>query len=182
MAGALPPLPPPPPPPAGSAPAADAAAPEPALAREPADGSGGAGGSAEAAAPAAAADAAPPASADDAAPGAAAEPPAPAWPTFGSVRSVEGFERLDEIGVGQYGAVYMARCKHTGAVVALKKIRMDNEKEGFPITVRGARGCARLRQGARARALQALRALSGALAGRPAARSRSCPRWTTPTW
>ena len=30
--------------------------------------------------------------------------------------------------------VYMARCKETQDIVALKKIRMDNEKEGFPIT------------------------------------------------
>jgi len=28
----------------------------------------------------------------------------------------------------------MARCKETQDIVALKKIRMDNEKEGFPIT------------------------------------------------
>ncbi len=30
--------------------------------------------------------------------------------------------------------VYLARDKATGALVALKKIRMENEKEGFPIT------------------------------------------------
>jgi len=28
----------------------------------------------------------------------------------------------------------MARCRETGDIVALKKVRMDNEKEGFPIT------------------------------------------------
>ncbi|KAJ0039514.1 hypothetical protein Pint_26561 [Pistacia integerrima] len=31
--------------------------------------------------------------------------------------------------------VFMAREIKTGEIVALKKIRMDNEKEGFPITV-----------------------------------------------
>jgi len=30
--------------------------------------------------------------------------------------------------------VYMARCRETNDIVALKKVRMDNEKEGFPIT------------------------------------------------
>ncbi|ONI29204.1 hypothetical protein PRUPE_1G186900 [Prunus persica] len=33
-----------------------------------------------------------------------------------------------------YGQVYMAREIKTGEIVALKKIRMDNEREGFPIT------------------------------------------------
>ena len=28
----------------------------------------------------------------------------------------------------------MAKNKETGEIVALKKVRMDNEKEGFPIT------------------------------------------------
>ena len=30
--------------------------------------------------------------------------------------------------------VYRAKNKETGEVVALKRVRMDNEKEGFPIT------------------------------------------------
>ena len=30
--------------------------------------------------------------------------------------------------------VYKAKNKETGEVVALKRVRMDNEKEGFPIT------------------------------------------------
>ncbi|KAL6552163.1 hypothetical protein OROGR_008317 [Orobanche gracilis] len=55
------------------------------------------------------------------------------WPSWGS-RSVECFEKLEQIGEGTYGQVYMAREKRTGEIVALKKIRMDNEKEGFPIT------------------------------------------------
>jgi cyclin-dependent kinase 12/13 len=50
------------------------------------------------------------------------------------VRGVEAYEELDEIGVGQYGEVYLARERAGGALVALKKIRMENEKEGFPIT------------------------------------------------
>ena len=49
-------------------------------------------------------------------------------------RSVECYEKLEQVGEGTYGQVYMARCKETNDIVALKKIRMDNEKEGFPIT------------------------------------------------
>jgi serine/threonine protein kinase len=44
------------------------------------------------------------------------------------------FENIEQIGEGTYGQVYMAKEKATGEIVALKKIRMDNEREGFPIT------------------------------------------------
>ncbi|KAJ0083403.1 hypothetical protein Patl1_30169 [Pistacia atlantica] len=54
-------------------------------------------------------------------------------PAWGS-RSVNCFEKLEQIGEGTYGQVYMAREIKTGEIVALKKIRMDNEREGFPIT------------------------------------------------
>jgi serine/threonine protein kinase len=49
-------------------------------------------------------------------------------------RSVDIFEKIDQIGEGTYGQVYQARNKINGEIVALKKVRMDNEKEGFPIT------------------------------------------------
>jgi cyclin-dependent kinase 12/13 len=39
----------------------------------------------------------------------------------------------DQIGEGTYGKVYRGTDKK-GEKVALKMIRMDNEKEGFPIT------------------------------------------------
>jgi cyclin-dependent kinase 12/13 len=58
------------------------------------------------------------------------EEPPPIW---GS-RSVDCFEKLEQIGEGTYGQVYMAKEIKTGEIVALKKIRMDNEREGFPIT------------------------------------------------
>lgn len=54
-------------------------------------------------------------------------------PSWGS-RGVDCFEKLEQIGEGTYGQVYMAKEIKTGEVVALKKIRMDNEREGFPIT------------------------------------------------
>lgn len=44
------------------------------------------------------------------------------------------YEQLLKIGQGTFGEVFKARCKRTGQLVALKKILMENEKEGFPIT------------------------------------------------
>ena len=38
---------------------------------------------------------------------------------------MDGFERLEKIGEGTYGVVYKARVKENGAMVALKKIRLD---------------------------------------------------------
>ena len=52
---------------------------------------------------------------------------------LGACRSVSDFEKLNRIGEGTYGIVYRARDLKTGEVVALKKIRMENEKEGLPI-------------------------------------------------
>lgn len=48
---------------------------------------------------------------------------------------MERFERQEQVGEGTYGQVYKAVDAETRELVALKKIRMDNEKkEGFPIT------------------------------------------------
>ncbi len=49
-------------------------------------------------------------------------------------RSVHDFEEIEQIGEGAYGQVWMGRDKSSGDVVALKKVRMDQEKEGFPVT------------------------------------------------
>ncbi|XP_077978243.1 uncharacterized protein LOC144433756 [Glandiceps talaboti] len=49
-------------------------------------------------------------------------------------RCVDVFDILSQIGEGTYGQVYKAKDKLTGELVALKKVRTDNEKEGFPIT------------------------------------------------
>lgn len=35
---------------------------------------------------------------------------------------------------GTYGIVYKGRCKKTGKIVAMKKIRLENEDEGVPST------------------------------------------------
>ncbi|KAL2547320.1 Protein kinase superfamily protein [Forsythia ovata] len=49
-------------------------------------------------------------------------------------RSVDEFERLNKINEGTYGIVYRARDKKTGEIVALKKVKMEKEREGFPLT------------------------------------------------
>eukprot|EP00994_Dinema_validum_P007306 NODE_592_length_1520_cov_88.394969_g436_i0.p1 GENE.NODE_592_length_1520_cov_88.394969_g436_i0~~NODE_592_length_1520_cov_88.394969_g436_i0.p1 ORF type:complete len:323 (+),score=66.79 NODE_592_length_1520_cov_88.394969_g436_i0:60-971(+) len=42
--------------------------------------------------------------------------------------------KVEKIGQGTYGVVYMAKDTHTGQIVALKKIRLDSEDEGVPST------------------------------------------------
>lgn len=49
---------------------------------------------------------------------------------FGGCRDVADFRKLNRIGEGTYGIVYRARDTKTDEVVALKKIRMESEKEG----------------------------------------------------
>ncbi|KAJ1025932.1 hypothetical protein NDA16_002558 [Ustilago loliicola] len=46
----------------------------------------------------------------------------------------EAYESIHQVGEGTYGQVFKARSERTGALVALKKIRMDAEKDGFPVT------------------------------------------------
>uniref|UniRef100_A0A663MTK7 Cyclin dependent kinase 10 n=1 Tax=Athene cunicularia TaxID=194338 RepID=A0A663MTK7_ATHCN len=53
---------------------------------------------------------------------------------LGRCRSVKEFEKLNRIGEGTYGIVYRARDTLTDETVALKKVRMDNEKDGMPIS------------------------------------------------
>jgi serine/threonine protein kinase len=53
----------------------------------------------------------------------------------GGCRRIEdAYERICHLGQGTYGEVFKAKDKETGEVVAVKKIKMENEKEGFPIT------------------------------------------------
>uniref|UniRef100_A0A673CNB3 Protein kinase domain-containing protein n=1 Tax=Sphaeramia orbicularis TaxID=375764 RepID=A0A673CNB3_9TELE len=49
-------------------------------------------------------------------------------------RSVREFEKLNRIGEGTYGIVYRARDTKSDEIVALKKVRMDKEKDGIPIS------------------------------------------------
>uniref|UniRef100_A0A1A9VQW0 Protein kinase domain-containing protein n=2 Tax=Glossina TaxID=44049 RepID=A0A1A9VQW0_GLOAU len=53
---------------------------------------------------------------------------------FGRCRVVTEFEKLNRIGEGTYGIVYRARDSRTNEIVALKKVRMDQEKDGLPVS------------------------------------------------
>ncbi|KAJ2861468.1 hypothetical protein GGH94_004880 [Coemansia aciculifera] len=44
------------------------------------------------------------------------------------------YERLNRIDEGTYGIVYRARDRATGDIVALKHLKLDQERNGFPIT------------------------------------------------
>ncbi|KXN89880.1 Cyclin-dependent kinase 11B [Leucoagaricus sp. SymC.cos] len=61
-------------------------------------------------------------------------PPRTQHPSIQSSRSVYCYERLNQIEEGSYGVVFRARDKQTGDIVALKKLKLDEEKNGFPIT------------------------------------------------
>lgn len=53
---------------------------------------------------------------------------------FRGCSRIQDYDFLGKLGEGTFGEVSKARSKRTGAIVALKKILMHNEKDGFPIT------------------------------------------------
>ncbi|WWC97496.1 hypothetical protein V866_004379 [Kwoniella sp. B9012] len=55
-------------------------------------------------------------------------------PPLISCRSVFNYTRLNHIEEGTYGVVFRARCNNTKQIYALKKLKLDEEKQGFPIT------------------------------------------------
>jgi cell division cycle 2-like len=61
-------------------------------------------------------------------------PPRTHHPALAPSRSVYCYERLNQIEEGSYGVVFRARDKQTGDIVALKKLKLEEEKSGFPIT------------------------------------------------
>lgn len=61
-------------------------------------------------------------------------PPRTHHPPIIPSRSVYNYERLNSIEEGSYGVVFRAKDKQTGDIVALKKLKLDEEKQGFPIT------------------------------------------------
>eukprot|EP00656_Telonema_subtile_P055196 TRINITY_DN847_c0_g1_i10.p1 TRINITY_DN847_c0_g1~~TRINITY_DN847_c0_g1_i10.p1 ORF type:complete len:391 (-),score=85.38 TRINITY_DN847_c0_g1_i10:317-1489(-) len=55
-------------------------------------------------------------------------------PTLRTCEIYGPVEDWDQVGEGTFGEVFKARDSQTDDMVALKKIRMRNEREGFPIT------------------------------------------------
>ncbi|OJJ55331.1 hypothetical protein ASPSYDRAFT_81450 [Aspergillus sydowii CBS 593.65] len=53
---------------------------------------------------------------------------------FTGCTGIREFEFLGKLGEGTFGEVYKARAKRDDSIVALKKILMHNERDGFPIT------------------------------------------------
>lgn len=49
-------------------------------------------------------------------------------------RHVDNYERLNHIEEGSYGLVSRAKDLATGEIVALKKLKIDNAPDGFPVT------------------------------------------------
>ncbi|CAK9439191.1 uncharacterized protein LODBEIA_P34150 [Lodderomyces beijingensis] len=49
-------------------------------------------------------------------------------------KGAPAYERVQQVGEGTYGKVYKAKNSITGEFVALKKLRLEQEREGFPIT------------------------------------------------
>lgn len=58
----------------------------------------------------------------------------PETPSAWHNRTVEAFDILNRIGEGTYGTVFKALDKLSNEIVALKKVRLEHEREGFPIT------------------------------------------------
>ncbi|KAI0199038.1 kinase-like protein [Astrocystis sublimbata] len=54
--------------------------------------------------------------------------------SFKGCSRITDYELQGKLGEGTFGEVHKARSRRTGALVALKKIIMHNEKDGFPIT------------------------------------------------
>lgn len=63
-----------------------------------------------------------------------AVPKKPQFSVLTQERSTSVYQRIMQVGEGTYGKVYKAKNTITGKLVALKKLRLQGEREGFPIT------------------------------------------------
>jgi len=55
-------------------------------------------------------------------------------PAIAPCAHVDWYEKLNHIEEGSYGVVSRARDSRTGEIVALKKLKLERETDGFPIT------------------------------------------------
>lgn len=65
--------------------------------------------------------------------------------SFVGCSRIGDYEVLGKLGEGTFGEVHRAKAKKTGAVVALKKIIMHNEKDGVSRRHSGGAPCCRTR-------------------------------------
>ncbi|CAF0940897.1 unnamed protein product [Adineta steineri] len=56
------------------------------------------------------------------------------YPAIQGCRRVDEYLCLNRIEEGTYGVVFRAKDRKSGEIVALKRLKMEKEKEGFPIT------------------------------------------------
>jgi cell division cycle 2-like protein len=56
------------------------------------------------------------------------------YPGISGCRTVDEFKILNRIDEGTFGVVYRAMEAQTDEIVALKRLKMEKEHEGFPIT------------------------------------------------
>ncbi|CAD6192481.1 unnamed protein product [Caenorhabditis auriculariae] len=56
------------------------------------------------------------------------------YPGFMGCRNVAEYECVNRVEEGTFGVVYRAKNKRTDEIVALKRLKMEKEREGFPIT------------------------------------------------
>uniref|UniRef100_A0A1I7XU81 cyclin-dependent kinase n=1 Tax=Heterorhabditis bacteriophora TaxID=37862 RepID=A0A1I7XU81_HETBA len=56
------------------------------------------------------------------------------YPGIMGCRNVAEFDCVNRVEEGTFGVVYRAKDKRTDEIVALKRLKMEKEKEGFPIT------------------------------------------------
>eukprot|EP00730_Choanoeca_flexa_P018115 TRINITY_DN8791_c0_g1_i1.p1 TRINITY_DN8791_c0_g1~~TRINITY_DN8791_c0_g1_i1.p1 ORF type:complete len:411 (+),score=66.10 TRINITY_DN8791_c0_g1_i1:34-1266(+) len=52
----------------------------------------------------------------------------------GRARQIWEFKRLNTLGEGTYGVVYRAKDEKTGAIVAAKRVKMEEERGGLPVS------------------------------------------------
>ena len=45
---------------------------------------------------------------------------------------MQKYEKLEKIGEGTYGTVFKAKNRESGEIVALKRVRLDDDDEGVP--------------------------------------------------
>ena len=54
------------------------------------------------------------------------------WTSLKAASNMQKYEKLEKIGEGTYGTVFKAKNRESGEIVALKRVRLDDDDEGVP--------------------------------------------------